>query len=121
MPGLSHAPLPYGDPRDREADVLVMPLEFAQRYRATPPVSQVVLTSMSGTDRAARPDTPRARVAPRAEANHFFGALFEDRLPGYRQVMLAAPAFPAALTKLGLRAEEIHGSTGKQIAVFTRE
>lgn len=113
MPDLEHAALPYGDPRTRDADVLVMPEEFAERYRP----------STRAEHDAANLGIARAAFADLAQTDggRFFGALFNDRLPGYRRVLLAEPAFPSILRRLGLGPVEIHGSTGNRMAVFVRE
>ena len=107
VPGLEHAGLPYAGAAERGADVLIVPEPFATRFVPAPgderPVPTFALESRAAGDGVA-----------------YFGAALAGRVPGYRQVLVAAPHLPGWMHAIGLEPVALQGSTGQRTRVFTR-
>jgi 4-amino-4-deoxy-L-arabinose transferase-like glycosyltransferase len=97
---------PYGAVRERDPDVIVVPVYFAERFFEREP----------GAGRMTSRE--RARAQADADARRYFERIFSDDLPGYRarEVRPRVPEWLARLVPY-----EVHGSVGGTYRYLERE
>lgn len=105
IPGVIDVQADFADVVRRRPDVVVVPDGFLSRF-----------ASQEGRQRAAM---DVYREAPGAA--WFFGAVLEERLPGYCRLRVGAVREPQWYRRLGGRAREVHGSMGRPVWVLARK
>jgi hypothetical protein len=108
IPGVLEVEAAYGGVTQRAPDVLVIPEAFATRFL---PIAERAGQITSAETRAAQRDS---------DAQAFFSAALQDRLPGYRVWLVAEAHLPRWAALLGLAPVHIHGSTAAKTWLLSK-